>query len=707
MSYLTVLNLLLASALLPLVGFLTLLVWGRRLGRQGSGAGALAIIVAVASFGFSVAALMVWGAAQERNSQPNYMEAFTYRWIPIPAAPSHAPIGGPILLAPDAGGRGNHAVPASSTPEGLTVGCMIDSLTIVMFLVLTLLNLLAHLFALGTYARTAAARDRPRFFALLALLNFGVLGLLLSNALVQALIFWEITGLAAFFLLRRTLPETLAPRASLRMYFMNLLGSGAFLLGLGILILHTHSLARLAFFDDRGTSILSDSVRRALDVQSSEFLFFPGGEGFLQMHWLTWAGICFIVAALCRMAQFPFLTWLHEVAEAPAALVAIVAVTMLATGVFFLARLYPILTLDARLILAVVGVITLAAAAAVTLVETDIRKILAWSTISQGGYILLFLGTGAYSAGILHLLTHGFAKTALFLAAGIVVRGLGTADIRQMGGLWPRFPITAIGALLAVGALGGMPWLSGAYSTNLGLAGAYDYANRLQQVHGGHFVWLLFYLPLAMTFVTALALGRWWWLIFAGTNRAPKLIVEETHESAFLTMPIILLAAFYLGQLYDSSTILALIDKSIPTVLKASGHSPTLILADPSDGARKWVLQQAIWPCLGLAAAVLIYWRGTALAYRFRRLPGLNVVDFWLREHFFLGDLFEGVLVPALLLLPRLVQFIESVAAVVMNLVGALFHLILTGIAKAESRARDDFGPSSTLPHAGSDADPE
>jgi NADH-quinone oxidoreductase subunit L len=359
MAFLTVLNSLLAAALLPLGAFLVLLFWGRRIGRQGKNAGAVGVAIAVASFGLSLAALILW-VAKDGFNQLNYVEAFTYRWIQLPATPSIHP------------GMG---MPASSVPralDGLTIGCLIDSLTIAMFMVLTLLNVLVHLFALGSLA---GHPNRPRFYAWLAFLNFALLGLLLVNSLPQLLIFWELTSLAAFFLIRLAAPEDgpAARSASLRMYLMNAAGTAAFLLGIGILVLHTQSLAGLAFFDDHGVSILSASVRQALNVQSSEFLFFPGGEGFLQMHWLTWAGICFLVAALARMAQFPFFTWLHDVVEAPAAVAALLAAAMLAAGVFLLTRLYPILTLDARFIMAVVGSVTLAVGAGVALVQTDLR----------------------------------------------------------------------------------------------------------------------------------------------------------------------------------------------------------------------------------------------------------------------------------------------------------------------------------------------
>ncbi len=666
MAWLTVLNSLLAAALLPLVAGIVLFLWGRRMGRRGQWAGVVGVTFAVAAFGLALGALVQW-VAKDGFNQPNYVEAFTYRWVQLPAAPAAA------------GGLTTPAPPAAVAPrasDGLTIGCLIDSLTIVMFMVFTLLNVLVQVFALGSLADDA---HKPRMFALLGLLNFAVLGLLLANSLAQMLIFGEFLSLAAFFLLRLGVP---GKAAGLRMYLMQAAGSAAFLLGLGILVLHSGSLAGLAFFDDRGASILSASVRQASNVQSSEFLVMPGGEGFLQMHWLTWAGICFLVAALARLAQFPFQTWLHDAAEAPAAVTALVTAAMLMAGVCLLARVYPILTLDARLIAAVVGCVTLMAGAGVALVQTDLRKILAWSTVSQGGYVLLFLGAGGYQAGILQLFTHGFAKTGLFLAAGTVMHGLGTADLRQMGGLWKRFPITAVGSLLAVLALGGAPWFSGAYSTNLGLACVYDYAHALQAVGGRHYQLLLYYLPAAFTYITALGMGRWWWLTFAGTSRNAKLY-EAAHEAPFLTLPIIILTGFYAGWSYDFAGLLPLIGKSIPTILLPHAGAPALVLTG-SDVALAIVIRDTGWAFLGLATAAFVYMDGLAFADRLRRLPVVKVVDYWLRERMFFDELYEGLLLPAVLLAARLTGVLERLGRMVMKLAARVLALGMALAARAE-----------------------
>jgi NADH-quinone oxidoreductase subunit L len=685
MAFLTVLNLLLGAALLPLAGGLILLAWGRRMGRGGRAAGAVGLALAVVSFGLALTALMRWYALDEFQ-HPTYVEVYAFHRVPFgpPPPPSSAPA---TAVSPD----GEMEVPASTAAtaiapsepqDGLYAGCLIDSLTVAMFFVVTLLNVLVHLFALGAPERHI---DRGRFFAWLAWLQFALLGLVLANSLIQMLAFWELTSLTAFFLIRAATPETTAPRGRLRMYGMNAVGTAAFLVGLGFLVFYTNSAGALAFFDGRGNALLSEAVRLV-----------AGPHGGNQPDWLTWAGICFIVAALARMAQFPFFTWLHEVSEAPAAAVALLTLATSTAGVLLLARLFPILTLDARLFLAMVGVVTIVAGAAAALAQFDMRHILAWLTVSQGGWILLFLGAGGYDAAILHLFTQAFFRTALFLAAAVVLRGLGTADLRQMGGLWKRFPITAFASLAAVFALGGAPWLSGIYATNFGLAAVYDYAHALQATQGRYVEVLLFYVPVACTYLTALAIGRWWWLAFAGVNRAPKLY-EAAHESAFLTLPIALLAVFYAGVLYDFSGILSLISKSVPTVLRANSAAPLIWVG--SGQAIKLVPRFTALSFLGLGVAAFIYLNGLALTTRMRRLPGLNGLEYWLRERFFFDELLEGVLLGLLRRLWAVLQWLGRVAA---RIVTGLLHLMGRTIVRVD---REAAFPSPPPPPATDDSD--
>ncbi len=652
MSLLTPLNSLLAATLLPLLGCLLLLFFGRRFGRQGGAAGPVSLGFAIGSFALALLALVRW------VDQSHYVDAFTYPWIMLPSPPAD-----PF-----------HPLAA----QAITVGCLVDSLTIVMFVILTLLAVLVQLFALGSITH-----ERPRFFALFQLLQFAMLALLLSNTLLQMFIFWSLLSLATYFLIRHAAADA-ARRPALAIFLMYLLGDVAFLLGVGILLLHTHSFNGLALYDAHGTSVLADTASQTLGVRPSEYIPSPGA-GYLDMHWLTWMGICILVAALTRMAQFPVHSWAARAAEAPAPVSAtLLGGVSLAAGVYLLARVYPLLTLDARLIAAILGSVTLAAACLVALVQTDLRKLLAWLAVSQGGYTLLFLGVGGYTAGILHLFTQALVTTALFLAAGSILHGLGVADIRQMGGLWKRFPITAAASLFCVLAVAGAPWLSDSYSTNLGLTSALSYANALRSATGNTlYLWLLFRIPAIATYLTAFAVGRWWWLIFAGPNRNAKLL-EAAHESAFLTLPVIILAGFSVGFWFEFSGIQPLIAKSIPAVLLPPDGRPLVIRAIDfaSDPSYPRVIRDTGWAFLGLAAAVALYFNGLSLATRLRRLPGINIIDYWLRQGMFFDELFEGLLhlfiplIAAVKLIERLLLILLRLTLWTLSLPAVLVALI-------------------------------
>jgi NADH-quinone oxidoreductase subunit L len=646
MAIFSVLNSLLGATLLPLVAFFLLLFFGRRFGRQGRACGGISLGFAIGSFALALVALVRWVAAN--GDVPHYVEAFTYPWIMLPAPPAD-----PF-----------HPMPA----QAITIGCLVDSLTVVMFVVLTLLGALAQLFAMGS-----VAAEKPRFFALFQLLHFAILAFFLSNSLLQMFIFWALLSLAAYALIRHATAES-PRRAGLDVFLLHLLGDAAFLLGIGILVLNTRSFNGLALFDARGTSVLADTASQTLGVRPDEYISTPHtataaqvpgvltdpkrilvqpqyltapASSFLDMHWLTWVGICFFVAALTRMAQFPMLAWPARAAEAPAPVTAVLlGGVFLAAGAYLLARVFVLMTLDVRLIAAVVGSVTLCGACLVAIVQTDMRKTLAWLAVSHGGFVLLFLGTGGYTAGILHLVTQAFVKTALFLAAGSVLHGLGTADLRQMGGLWRRFPITAAASLICVLAAAGAPWLSSTYSTNTGMVAVLDYAQALRGTSGNDlFIWLLFRTPIAVTYLASFAIGRWWWLIFAGPNRNAKLL-DAASESAFLTLPVIILAVFSIGYWFEFARMPELITRSIPAVmLPADG--PALVIQQndlAADAGFPHVIRATGWSFLGLAAAVAIYFNGLGFATRLRRLPGLNIVDYWLRQGMFLDELFEALL---------------------------------------------------------------
>jgi proton-translocating NADH-quinone oxidoreductase chain L len=664
---------LLLATLLPLIGFLALIFFGRRFaGLAGPFATGLLII----SLAASISGLVGWVAKPEFN-QGHYVEAVTFRWMPLPGGTWTGPGAGPAEFPERA--------PAPTRSPAITVGILIDSLTVALFGFVTLIGVLVHLFSIPFMAGDPRL---PRYFAYLGLLCFSMLALILSNSLIQLFACWQLVGIAAALLVGFWFERRGPATALLRMMLVNAIGDAALVIGIGILVYHVGA-AGLTFYNPAGTSVLSDSLRAALGVDSREFLYLSGAgpQSFLGLHWLTWAGLLMFAGAAAKAAQFPLHVWLPETAEAPAPVAAILqTATMTAAGIFLIARLYPILTMDVRLVMAVIGCTTLLMGALIALVQTDLRRLLAYSTISQLGFIVLFLGAGGYNAGLLHLFTHGFFKAGLLLGAGSVLQALhNESDLRRMGGLWRKLPLTAIAFSLCAMALIGMPFFSGAYSSRYGFAVVYEYAQALAAPTQSHLPMLLFYIPVAAAFLTAFYMARCAWLIFGGKPRNEDL-AENAGESFLLVLPLGILAALSIN-LYEFFGLPRLMIKSLQpyAIGGGAGGGPPVArgYAALEPSLQLLMTREAgyvFWACLAAVPAVLLYWNGLRWAERIRRLPLLNLLYLWLRERMFFDTLYNGVVAGGVLVLSRIANFIdwfviEGIAGFVILMVHAVSRL--------------------------------
>ncbi len=591
------------------------------------------------------------------------------------------------------GDDGSSPVAPQSSPA-ISAGYLVDSLTITMFLTVTLIALLVHLFSI---AYMASDERFSRYFAYLGLFCFSMLSLILSNSLVQLFVFWELVGICSYLLIGFWFERRGPATASLKAVIVNRVGDAAFLVGLGILMMHVGPNG-LTLFDSEGSSLLVEGVRNSLKMGSSEFLYITttggGGAGFLGLHWLTWVGLCLFGGAAAKSAQFPLHVWLPDAMEGPSPISALIhAATMVAAGVYLVARIYPILTMDARLVIAVIGCVTLLMGALIALVQTDIKRVLAYSTISQIGYMMLFLGAGGYVAGLLHLFTHAFFKACLFLSAGSVIHALHHEQrLEQMGGLWKKLPVTAGAFLIGTLALIGMPWFSGAYSKELGLAVVYDYASALVPASmgaggaggggGGHYAMLLFWIPACTTYLTAFYMVRCWWLAFGGKNRNEELM-EEAHESGLLTFPIIVLAILSVGIWFEFFRMPDLLHKSLLIDRGLLGKGIAIDSTEELFGGMtaycgKYFLVAA--PLAGLLA-IPIYFSGFGVATRIRKLPALNLLYIWLREKMFFDALYNGVLVTAALWASRVAGFIDRYVVDALVLLAAVLARLLSRLA--------------------------
>lgn len=328
----------------------------------------------------------------------------------------------------------------------LEVGFLIDSLTATMMVVVTTVSLMVHIYTVGYM------RDDPgyaRFFSYISLFTFAMLMLVMSNNLLQLFFGWEAVGLVSYLLIGFWYTRPSAIRANLKAFLVNRVGDFGFLLGIALIYAY---LGTLHYGD-----IFASGATLALKT-------LPGTDWML----ITVVCIALFIGAMGKSAQFPLHVWLPDSMEGPTPISALIhAATMVTAGIFMVARMSPLFELSTTALsfMMIVGAITAFFMGLLGIVQNDIKRVVAYSTLSQLGYMTVALGASAYSAAIFHLMTHAFFKALLFLAAGSVIIGMHhEQDIRRMGGLWRKMPLTWFTSLLGSLALIGMPFFSGFYS---------------------------------------------------------------------------------------------------------------------------------------------------------------------------------------------------------------------------------------------------
>ncbi|OYV99196.1 MAG: NADH-quinone oxidoreductase subunit L [Deltaproteobacteria bacterium 37-65-8] len=393
----------------------------------------------------------------------------------------------------------------------LNVGILVDNITAVMLLVVTGVSTLVHLFSIG-YMHGDPRYNR--FFAYLSIFSFSMLGLVLSESFFFIYVFWELVGLSSYLLIGFWFEKKSAADACKKAFIANRVGDFGFLIGTLIIFVTCGVLGY-------------DQVFQAI------------GEGKLSGTLLTIAGIGIFCGAIGKSAQFPLHVWLPDAMEGPTPVSALIhAATMVAAGVYLVGRVYPMFTPDAFLFIAYIGFITLFIAATIALTQNDIKKVLAYSTCSQLGYMIMGLGVGGYTAGLAHLTTHAAFKACLFLGSGSVIHAVHSQDLREMGGLRKKMPITFVTFLIATLAIAGVPGFSGFFSKDMILAAALEFG--MKNPH--HYI--LFFGALFTAGMTAFYMFRLVILTFFG---APKdhHKYDHAHESPpNMCVPLVVLAIF-------------------------------------------------------------------------------------------------------------------------------------------------------------------
>ena len=396
----------------------------------------------------------------------------------------------------------------------------VDQLTSVMMIVVTGVSAMVHIYSCGYMHHD---KSIPRFMSYLSLFTYFMLMLITSDNLVQLFFGWEGVGLASYLLIGFWYDRPSANAAAIKAFVVNRVGDFGFALGI---------FATFMLFD----TVNLDTIFQAVPGKADATLQVFGGE----FHALTVCCLLLFVGAMGKSAQLGLHTWLPDAMEGPTPVSALIhAATMVTAGIFMVARLSPMFEYSevALTVVTIVGASTCIFAATIGCVQNDIKRVIAYSTCSQLGYMFFACGVSAYSAGIFHLMTHGFFKALLFLGAGSVIHAMSDEqDMRKMGGIWKHIKVTYILMWIGSLALAGIPPFAGFYSKDIVLEAAWGAHTGVGQY--------AFWLGITAAFLTAFYSWRLLIMTFHGTPRADETTMAHVHESPMvMVLPLVVLAA--------------------------------------------------------------------------------------------------------------------------------------------------------------------
>ena len=634
------------AVLLPLFSFVTIVICGPYMGRGGKLAGYWATLMIALSFAFSMLVFVLWishhplrdthhGGSQETAEVVAHHDNTDgdggHKHHDDDDQDHHAAVH-PERTAEDDRDHGHdHHAPSPTKPYTgywyrlgqfgslhLDIGYYIDSLTVCMFCMVTLVATCIHFYALGYMHEELedvtdheVTRDdgshlhRPgrfhRFFQYMSLFSFSMLGLVVSGNLAMTFAFWELVGICSYFLIGFYVERQSASTAANKAFIVNRIGDFGMIIGLmaiwtGLGTLDFGDVPRIdaqgqVVKDEHGATIYEAGIFSLIrPADAHHQLVVP--DGMVQLaartqvdeiirdhvnhphsaaaassevssrtddwrkdgygYWLMIiAGVGIFCGCVGKSAQFPLHTWLPDAMEGPTPVSALVhSATMVAAGVFLVGRFYAFFVPEVLLIIAIVGCITLFLAATIAITATDIKRVLAYSTISQLGYMMLALGVGGWLAGMLHLFTHAFFKSLLFLCSGSVIHAVHTNEMTEMGGLRRKMPWTAYTMLIGCLAIAGasIPLL-------IGFSGYYSKDAILEQIFSfwrhnpanATFGVTFFGFAAGGAAITAFYMFRLWFMTFAGPPRDPERF-EHAHESPpVMYIPLVVLAVFAVG----------------------------------------------------------------------------------------------------------------------------------------------------------------
>lgn len=520
----------------------------------------------------------------------------------------------------------------------ISFGFEVTALGALMLFIVTLVSLLVHVYSKGYMKGDARL---PTFYAYLGLFTFAMLGLVISTNLLQLYIFWELVGLGSFLLIGFYSFKEEAKAAAKKAFIMTRIGDVGLFIGMILIFWHAGSFEY-------------DAIFRAIHT------------GDLSPTMITITAILIFIGAMGKSGQFPLHTWLPDAMEGPTPVSALIhAATMVAAGVYLVATMFPLFSASAVAMqtVAIVGAFTAIFAASIGLVQTDIKRVLAYSTVSQLGYMMLALGSAGYVAGIFHLTTHAFFKALLFLAAGSVIHAVHTQNINKMGGLQKKMKVTGTLFLIGTLAISGVPLLSGFFSKDEILAATW--------MSGNYF---LFVLAVFAAFLTAFYMFRLYFLVFTGEAK----MKEDVHDSPrIMTYPMIVLG------------VLAVVAGYINTPWFGT------FLGDWLTKDIEFKVEEAHGPVWIMIVATLVSFGGIALAYFIYGKKTISknwaggersFLHKLLKEKYYVDELYNMTVIPITKGIARVLRLFE---VYVVEGIAVLIASLVKGVSGTLSRLQN------------------
>lgn len=519
----------------------------------------------------------------------------------------------------------------------LSFGFEINALNALMLFIVTLVSFLVHVYSKG-YMH--GDERLPTFYAYLGLFTFAMLGLVISTNLLQLYIFWELVGLGSFLLIGFYFFKEEAKAAAKKAFIMTRIGDVGLFIGMILLFWQAGSFEYDAIFQAMKTGDISPTM-------------------------VTLTAILIFIGAMGKSGQFPLHTWLPDAMEGPTPVSALIhAATMVAAGVYLVATMFPLFSASpvAMQTVAIVGAFTAIFAASIGLVQTDIKRVLAYSTVSQLGYMMLALGSAGYVAGVFHLTTHAFFKALLFLAAGSVIHAVHTQNINEMGGLQRKMKVTGTLFLIGTLAISGVPLFSGFFSKDEILAATW--------MHGNY---VLFVLAVLAAFLTAFYMFRLYFLVFTGEAKK-----EDVHESPrVMTFPMIVLGilavvAGYVNTPWFGTFLGDWLTKDISFQVEQN-HGPMWIM-----------IVATLVSCAGIFLAYLIY--GKRSISRDWAGGRENVLYSLLKEKYYVDEIYNVTVLP---LVKGIAHVLRLCEVYIIEGIAQLIASIVRGASTAGSKLQN------------------